>query len=427
MNTQSPSRPLSRSQVALILLLAWGIGCSDQDAPVMPIEGSSNLAEPAASAAASSETAAQAPQSAIVFREHTLKDSGMNNTVVSTLLVPEAWALEGGVTRTGTGLFNMPVLIDVSITAPDGRGVHFFPSLAFEFNLQQGQYGSPVAQKLQPLQSGNFYYPLPESPGAWILDLASLNPAEGVTNLKLVAEEDIPEITAALQKQNAFRYQMTSQMNQTTASMGFGSEFDTQATKIVIQYDKDGRTIEETIVMTWLYEVMINQGQITQGSWNVLSMQSMSGPKGTNYLDDPALNAIFQSVRINPVWTAEMNKYWAELARIKHKGNMAAIKSAGKISQIQADSANEVSDIINKGWSTRNASSDRIQAKTVDAIQEQTVYQTPTGDSVKLPSFYDNVYTDGNGRYLLHNDGLYNPNRDPNLNGNDWERIEPTR
>lgn len=376
---------------------------------------------------ASGMASAKAPQSAIVFREHTVTDSGMNNTVVSKILVPEGWTLEGGLTRTASGLFNMPVLIDVVITSPDGRGVHFLPSFSFEFNLQQGQYGGPIAQKFQPLQSGNFYYPLPESPGAWMIDVASLNPAEGVTNLTLVSEEDIPEVTAALRQRNASQYQHTREMNQLTASMGFGSDFDTQATQVVLGYNKDGRTIEETLVMTWSYQASTTQGQITQGLWNVISLESMSGPKGTNYLEDPVLNAIFQSVRINPVWTAEMNKYWAQLANIKHKGNMAAIRSAGKISQIQADSANEVSDIIHKGWSSRNASSDRIQSNTVNVIQEQTVYQTPTGDAVKLPSFYDNVYTDGNGRYLLHNDGSYDPNRDPDRNGNDWQRIKATR
>jgi hypothetical protein len=34
------------------------------------------------------------------------------------------------------------------------------------------------------------------------------------------------------------------------------------------------------------------------------------------------------------------------------------------------------------------------------------------------------VYTDGNGRYLLNNDSLYEPNTDPALNGQNWQRIE---
>lgn len=387
------------------VLVAASSGCSDEPSPDSAI----------------------APTSATVFLEQTVTDPGMNHMAISTILVPEGWQLEGGAIRSNPGLFNMPVLIDVSITAPDGRGIHFLPSLAFEFDVNQDQYGGGAPQKMQPLQSGSLYYPLPESPGEWIIDLASINPADDITRLKLVSEEDIPEITAALRKQNASRYQMTEQMNQTTASMGFGSEFDTQATQVVLEYDKGGRTIEETIVMTWLYDVGISQGRITRGSWNIISMQSLSGPKGTNYVEDPVLNAIFQSVRVNPSWTAEMNKYWVELANIKHKGNMAAIKSAAKISQIQADSANEVSDIISKGWSERSASSDRIQAKTIDAIGEQTVYRTPTGDAVKLPSFYDKVYTDGDGRYLLHNDELYDPNRDPDLNDQNWEQVEAVR
>ncbi|MFK7894456.1 MAG: hypothetical protein AB8G23_01400 [Myxococcota bacterium] len=422
-------RPFRTSLLATAALLAvLTSGCGNDSEEISESRAASeSLSGAEAAESASDSNSGTALGGAIVFREETLTDPGMNNTVVSTVLVPEGWKTEGGAIRPGSTLFNMPVLIDYLIESPDGRSMHFFPSLSFEFNTQQNQFGGPAPKKLQPLQSGNFYYPLPESPGAWMVDLASLNPAEGVTDLNLVSEEDMPEITSALRQQNAQRYQMTEQMNQTTASMGFGSEFDTQATKVVLEYKKDGRVIEETVVMTWLYEVMINQGQVTGGSWNVLSMQSMGGPKGTNYLEDPALNAIYQSVRMNPKWTAEMNKYWMELARIKHKGNMAAIKSAGKISQIQAESSAAVSDIIMKGWTDRNASSDRIQAKTVDAIQEQTVYNTPSGEEVKLPSFYENVYTDGNGRYLLHNDAMYEPNRDPAVNGQDWERIEAAR
>ncbi|MFA7554162.1 MAG: hypothetical protein WCY88_07925 [Spongiibacteraceae bacterium] len=409
MSTQRGLRSNTGALVILALLITGILGCNNNEGVTL---GTASLSESGA-----------APDSAIIFREHTITDSGMNNIVISTVLVPEGWTLKGGATRTGGGLFNMPVLIDVAITAPDERGIHFFPSLSFEFNYQQGN----IANKLQPLQTGNLYYPLPESPGRWIIDLASLNPAEGVTNLRLVTEEDIPEISALLRRQYATRYQSTAQLNQTTASMGFSSEFDTQATKAVIQYNKNGSTIEETVVITWLYNIMIKQGRITQGSWSVLSMQSMSGPVGTNYLEDPALNAIYQSVRINPVWTAEMNKYWVQLANIKHKGNMAAINSAAKISQIQANAANDVSNIIMKGWSSRNASSDRIQAATVDSVWEQTIYSAPGGEAVKLPSFYDHVYTDGNGRYLLHNDTFYNPNRDSNLNGSNWERIEARR
>lgn len=357
----------------------------------------------------------------IVFREHAITDPGMNDALIATLLIPEGWTVEGGATRPADILYNMPVLIDVTVTAPDGRVAHFFPSLSFEFNYQN------PAQPLTPLQSGNLYYPLPESPGQWVMELAQNNPAPGISKLQLVSETDIPEITQALRQQQAQRFQHIAQLNQTTASMGFGSEFDTQATQVVLHYERNGTPIEETLVITWQYEIMITQGQVTQGVWGIQHMQSIGGPVGSNYLDDPALNAVFQSVRNNPAWTAEMNKYWRQLAQIKHKGNMEAIAAAGERSRIMAEASSDVNDIMMKGWRARNASSDNLQAQTVDNILDQTEYATPSGEAVKLPSFYENVHTDGDGRYILHNDAFYEPNRDPAFNNRDWQRIEPTR
>lgn len=364
---------------------------------------------------------AQPISGGIVFREHPVTDPGMNNALIATLLIPEGWKVEGGATRPLDMLYNMPVLIDVAISAPDGRRAHFFPSLSFEFN-----HTSP-AQNLTPLQSGNLYYPLPESAGQWITELSQRSPAPGVTGLRIVSETDIPEITASLRQQSAQRFQSIAQLNQTTASMGFGSEFDTQATQIVMQYDYNGQQIEETVVMTWQYEVFVKQGQVTSGTWGVQLMQSIGGAVGTNYMDDPALNAIFQSVRNNPAWVAEMNKYWQQLAQIKHKGKMDAIAAAGERSRIMAQASSDVNDIMMKGWRANNASSDRIQSRTVDTILEQTEYATPTGEPVKLPSFYENVHSDGNGRYILHNDANYEPNRDPALNSQNWERIQAVR
>jgi len=354
----------------------------------------------------------------IVFREHKVTDPGMNNMVVSTLLVPEGWKVEGGVTRTGPALFNMPVMIQLGITAPDGRTASFMPSFSFEFNHQS------QGQKLQPTQAGNLYYPLPESVGQWMLEITKAIPDPEVTNFRVVSEEDIPEITKLLQQQSAWRYQSAAEMNQLTAEMGFGTVFDTQATKVVLQYDKGGKTIEEIVVMTWQYEVMVQQNQATSGTWGIMLMQSIGGPVGTDYLNDPALNAIFQSVRNNPQWVAEMNKYWREIARIRHEGNIDAIKTAGKISQIQAEGANAVNEIMTKGWRAGQTSSDRMHAREVDATLEQTHYQTPAGETVTLPSFYNNVYTDGNGRYLMHNDANYEPNTDPAMDNYRWQRVQ---
>lgn len=361
------------------------------------------------------------PSGAVIFKEHKITDPGMNNSVASTVLYPEGWTVEGGLNRPAPQLFNMPVLVDIKFTAPDGRQAHFLPSLTFDFDLnQQGQV-------LQPTMKGNLNMPMPQSPGAWVLEMSRLSPDPEISELKLVSEEDIPELTQALRQQNQFLYQQLEQTNQMGMQTGLMSHFDTQATKVVIHYNRDGRTYDESIMIMWNYVVSSWQGQVTSGMWSITSMLSLRGAVGEDYLNDPELIAILSSVRINPAWQAEMNKYWQELARISHKGNMDRMNASAAAHQKRMNTLNETSDIIMSGWKSRNASMDRIQAKTVDAIHEQTPYMTPTGETVKLPSFYDHVYTDGNGRFILHNDALYEPNTDPAINNQSWQRIEAVR
>jgi hypothetical protein len=367
------------------------------------------------------EKSARKPQSstsATIFKEHKLTDPGMNNMVATTFLIPEGWSAEGELKRMPPSVYSIPVVADIKFTAPDGRQVHFFPSLAFDFdNSQPGQI-------LQPTLKGNLYMPVPQSPGTWLMEMARRNPDPEITNLKFVSEEEVPEVTQVLRQQNRQLIQMVAENNRMGAQTGLTSNFDTQGTKVVLTYDRDARSYEESLLIMWNYMVSAWQGQVTSGIWAIPAMFSLRGPVGTDYLNDPEMIAILGSVRINPAWQAEMNKYWAQLAQIQHKGNMDRLNASAAAHQKRMDTLNETSDILMSGWKSRNASQDRMQAKTIDAIHEQTPYKTPSGETVKLPSFYNNVYTDGKGRYILNNDSLYEPNTDPAVNSSNWQRIE---
>jgi len=387
--------------------------------PLDSIAPSSNTQHPSPLSNPSKST--QRPSSGIIFKEHKITDPGMNNIVASTVLVPEDWKVEGGLNRPSPQLYSIPVLVDIKFTAPDGRQAHFFPSLVFDFDLNQ------PGQVLQPTLKGNLNMPLPQSPGAWIMEMSRINPDPEISQLRLVSEEDLPEQTKVLREQNQFLYQQLEQTNQMGRQTGLMSLFDTQATKVVITYDQGGRSYEESFLVMWNYIVSSWQGQVTSGLWSIASMLSLRGAVGEDYLNDPELIAILSSVRINPAWQAEMDKYWAQLAQIRHKGNMDRLNASAAAHQKRMNTLNETSDIIMSGWKSRNESQDRMHAQTIDTIHEQTPYVTPTGETVKLPSFYDNVYTDGNGRFILNNDSLYEPNTDPLVNSQNWQRIEATR
>ena len=375
----------------------------------------------AATPASSAEAPAPPPAAgSTVFREHKITDPGMNDLVAATVLVPEGWAVEGGLTRNPPQLYSMPVAVDVKFTAPDGRRVRFFPSLSFEFG---GQGGQPFSATL----GGNLYLPLPASPGQWLVEMARISPEPGVTDVRLVSETMDPDLTAQLRQQNAQLFQMIEQNRAMGAQVGVGTEFDMQATKIVLTYTHDRRDYEETFLMTWQYMASTFQGQPTGGNWSIMLMRSARGPIGTDYLNDPELMTILRSAQNNPAWDAEMGKYWAELTRIRNQGNQDRMAINQRAHEQRMQTIRETGDIITQGWRDRSARQDAAHERFIDTIHEVTPYQTPAGETVKLPSFYEHVYTDGNGRYLLNNSSLYDPNTDPNLNQQTWQRIEPTR
>jgi len=358
------------------------------------------------------------PKRTTVFREHRITDQGLNDMVASTVLVPESWTIEGGITRPAPQFYSMPVLLDIKFIAPDGRQARQFPSYMFEFNNQQP--GAPFS----PTLNGNMYMPLPDSPGAWLMEMIRISPDPTISDLRLISEQMEPEMTRQLREKNAPLYRMVEQNRSMAAQTGFATEFDTQATILVLQYTQDAKQLEETILMTWQYMIHVWQGQVMSGTWSIGMMYSLRGPIGTDYINDPQLMAIFQSARPNPAWVEEMQNYWAELARIRNKGAADRRNQAIAAHRKRMQTLNETSDIIANGWKSRSAINDAGHSRYIDSIHEVTPYRTPAGKTVKLPSFYDHVYTDNDGRFILNNDAFYNPNTDPLVNQQNWQRVE---
>ncbi|MEM9418212.1 MAG: hypothetical protein AAGA25_04025 [Planctomycetota bacterium] len=385
---------------------------------------------PAASAPASNapevsvpapEAAAPAANAPTVFRKHQVTDPGMNGILASSMLYPETWTVEGGITRGSNMMWNNPLFLDLTFVAPDGRRLHFFPNMSFEFSSQAMQQG---AQLFQPI-NGNLYYPLPQTPGSWLMELVQNNPDPEITNVRLVSEEVEPQLTQQLQQQAAMMYQSTQQLNQTIAQMGMGRAFDTQATVIKLHYKHNGIDIEESILMAWQAIVQTTQGQITHANWSISLMVSLGGPVGSDYMNDPELLTIVQSVRVNPQWQAAMNDYWRKLAQIKRNGQAQRDRDWQAHNAKMQKYREDTNAIIAGGYANRNQMREVGHGKQIDGIREVSPYEIG-GQTVKIPDYYDNVHTDGTGRYILSNDFNYNPNRDLNMPGN-WTKVDPQR
>ncbi|MEM6458535.1 MAG: hypothetical protein AAF710_03995 [Planctomycetota bacterium] len=364
--------------------------------------------------------AASSADTPTVFKKHTVTDPGMHNQPAFTMLVPEDWAIEGGMIRPGNQYFANTVFMNLELAAPDGRAVQFLPTMSFEFSNRQ------PAQNFSPTRSGNFYYPLPESPGKWLMEVAQAQPDPDVTNLRLVSEEPEPTMTQQLQQQSATMYQIAQQQNQTGAQLGMQTAFDTQATVVKLRYTEKGVELEEQVLVAWQYYIRFVNGQLEGGNWAITTMISLRGPVGSDYLTDPEMMTVFRTLRPDPKWQAEMNRHYAEMARIQRRGQEQRQRDWQRHNAKMQQIRQETNDIIATGHANREAIRDAGHQRQVDAVREVTPFDVGDGTQVEIPNHYENVYTDGAGRFVLTNDLNYNPNRDLNLSGS-WDPIQPAR
>lgn len=89
------------------------------------------------------------------------------------------------------------------------------------------------------------------------------------------------------------------------------------------------------------------------------------------------------------------------------------------------NNSNAINDAIMDGWKERNASSDRMQEKTVDGIWEQgNAVNSSTGDQYKTSNNYNHYWINSRGEYISTNQSNYDPNLDQDLNGSNWEQLQ---
>jgi hypothetical protein len=93
--------------------------------------------------------------------------------------------------------------------------------------------------------------------------------------------------------------------------------------------------------------------------------------------------------------------------------------------RIAADTQREIADINQRGWESRNDSSDAIQRQTVDGINNVDRYTDPvTGNEVQLDNRYDNAWRANDGTYIQSNDPNLNPQVDLGVEAEQMERNE---
>ncbi len=427
--------------LSTVLALALSLGgCAPQESSVnQSAEESAPQSTPPGAAASSGttnpRTTAQAPTTAesldpageagadaVLFEEVEISDPAREGRVAFRVLVPEGWEVEGGVTAIGPAYHMIPTISDVTVRAPDGRGVRFWGML--EYGYADGLQG----QLMAPYE-GRPYVPIPRSLGEHWRRMFDAFPAEGVTKLKIVSETVLPEATKELRQVLAPLYESTRREDAQLRPMGQSKEFEADARQLVIRYRDDGRPTEATIFATMRKAIYRNPGgSIGAAMWNLDHMYAVFGPVGTDLTRDPVLAAIVRSRRDDAGWQEAIQRwYLAKNQQIVAQGNAQIAAAARSAATSRTTQSQDVLDISFQGWKDRNAANSAGHSLAVNGIHERTSYVQPGGGTVDLPSHYSNVYTDGQGHYVLHDDANWQIQSDPNWNDRDWQRVEPER
>jgi hypothetical protein len=261
---------------------------------------------------------------------------------------------------------------------------------------------------------------LPDSMDEWRVFLenkafkASLPQA---TNVQMGEVSVVPELTELLRRQIAPIQQQQEATNRMMPGDIHGS-CDGAVLSGTCTYELDGKKWEHLIVFGVVY--LASDTQVgRQLWWSIEPSVSYRAEAGQLQANLPLLMSIANSVHPTAKW-AQM-----KMDHIR-KMNQIAAKGAADRSAIIANSKREINKMIIEGDQQRQATNDRSSYNFIKAIREVEDFTGPNDTTpVQLPHYYDHVYSNGAGDYILTNDSLYNPNTDPAVNNRNWDAMKP--
>jgi hypothetical protein len=195
-----------------------------------------------------------------------------------------------------------------------------------------------------------------------------------------------------------------------------GIKASSEAGQLVIAYQDGGQ--EMRALLTTILSISELQGNVVVGAPAVYSQRA---PKGQ--LNGLLGEHIMKSIKTDPQWATTMvQASRAAIERISqrqqnqiatwHAGQMARInaKGAADRSRIAAQTSREVAQIYSDTWNNTQATNDRIQRRTLEAIGSYNTYANPSAGGVVQGSIdYNRVIRTQDGSVIGTNDPNFNP------------------
>lgn len=325
-------------------------------------------------------------------------DSNMQ-MIISYLPVPKSWNLN-----------KITAPDQPSIVGPQDVKVYDFNSRIFNF--------SSNPQTIRFYQSKGMEIRKPLTAEAIIdQDIAPLARQEGAKHIR---QYRLPKLA---QKNLAFMNQLYTWYPTQTSVDVLASEWR----------GKDG--IRSIMILTYYQYFIPSSGML---SWHYQG-KALEAPE--NQFDvakkifiEALLNRRYNPNYIQTYNRTEQQKHAAHRQNMRNqqaahqqrmRNNQAAFEATQRTIRESNDAVNRS---MMQSWRNRQESMDRTQQRTVNSIRdEETVYNSGTGQNYQVESGADQYWMNNDGEYIPSNDQFYNPNTDPNLNDQEWNEAEIQR
>ncbi|MEW6718780.1 MAG: TFIIB-type zinc finger domain-containing protein [Chloroflexota bacterium] len=315
------------------------------------------------------------------------------------MLMPVGWNFQGGC-RWLLDNPGMPASVAFQMWNPQGAEMfEVLPNMNFTWN------NNPLTSMMFPVSSRYFG--------------AEVRPPMGIQ--EALRELVLPRFRSAMQNLQVLNLELQPDLPRLVKSEAPLSGGSAEGGKVRIRYTWQGQKLDEEIyaVVEIFRAPMVSMFGTTEILiWFVDYLFSFRTASG--HLDATAdlFSLMINSFHLNPQWYAAYKSIVQSLAQQQ----IQRIHHIGQVSQILAQTANEIREQNLNDWYSRQEVYDRLATDRSRAIRGVDAFMDPhRQEVVELPSGYGNAWANNLGEYILTEDPNFNPNLYSNLH---WESME---
>lgn len=341
----------------------------------------------------SSEIDDAADESARVSNKSMLEDETIvlqqvfdtkTNKLMASMPLPANWNISKG----GKTMYD----------GPKGIGVYFLPMKSYVYDSDRGmqQLYQQSGQKMRAFI------------GIEDLIKQDILPIAQKEDSKLLKIYLVPEVAAADKEMDAMMYK--AMPSQQIFRAAVSEWIDAKGKKYALITHQNCSITE--FMTTWSY-----------------FSHALDAPSGEYEKAKSTLIYALANTKYNPRYFDEYNQKEAQLSSSSWAAHNAKMQQNQRNFDSWQKSHAQKTEAINEAsmsaYRSRDEASDRNQNRFLNYIKdENTVTQSTTEKKYQVETGGTQYWINSNGEYVKSNDPNYNPNRDPNNNGQTWEETQ---